>query len=218
MRIPALRTLLLLLSVGGVALAQDEPSRWSLQFGVGRTLPLDSETPARDIRFEDGYSLWAGLRRDMGPLGGDGSRLSWAYELEVYFQDHEIESDPLIGFGSSSLEDTSTVAVMVNAILNLKMTEKVSWYGGLGIGYAPMVDVDSRNNGPSNFELKDDNGFAVQGKAGIEYQLGGSVSWTLGYRYFQTEDLDLEDVSAFPSSFEFENRAHVLELGVRWRL
>lgn len=218
MRFPSLRTLLFLPLLGGVVAAQEQETRWSLGLGVGRTIPLDSAGPtASDIVFDDGFALSGFLRRELGAFGGH-DRFRLAGELELFHMDNEIDEDNLLAVGSSRLEDTSTVAVMLNGRVEASMTQRVSWYGSLGVGYAAAIDVDSFADVANQYTAAEDDGIAWQGKLGIEYRLGSALSWAIGYRYFQTEDVELVDFASSVPRFDLENRAHVLEVGVRWRL
>jgi len=107
---------------------------------------------------------------------------------------------------------------MVNAVFDWEWTEKITMYGGAGIGQAVRLDFDSLSDADRNFRLEDETALAVQGKIGLRYSLGGSATWSFGYRYLQTEDLELRDEDVFGDyrSFDLANHQHVLEFGIGW--
>ena len=215
MRIPSIATLLVLPLVGAVAsAADDEIGPWYFEFGTGLDSPADSIGPeGSNIVFDSGYTLNALLGRDMGRLGAE--RLHWSLEFEGFFSDVEFAKENFASLGSASAEDTSNVALMVNAMLDWRWSEKVSVYGGGGLGYATSVDLDTFGDALSDFDLIDTHAPAMQSKIGLRYRMGGNFSWTLGYRYYQTTDLEVRD-DFIGSAFDMENRHHVFEFGVRW--
>jgi opacity protein-like surface antigen len=215
MRIPSIATLLVLPLVGATALAanDDDGGAWYLQFGVGYNDPADSPgAPGGDLEFDEGFTL-NGLIGYQMPLIGES--WDWALELEGYFTDFEIADDGFGELGSSAAEDTSTTAILANAMLEWQWTDSISLYGGGGLGYAPKIEFDSFANEETNYEPTDDSAFAFQGKIGLRYDLGGAFSWLIGYRYLQTEDIELRD-EYFGSTFDMQNEQHVLEFGLRW--
>ncbi len=213
MRILSIATLLVLPLVGAPAHANDDDgTSWYVQFGVGYNNPTDSlGAPGGDLQFDDGFTMNALVGYQM-PLCGE--RWDWAVELEGYFSDFEVEDDGFASLGASMAEDTSTTAVMANAMLEWQWTEQISVYGGGGIGYAPSIDFDTFGDG-EDFQLAEKNAPAMQGKVGLRYRLGGSFSWLIGYRYFQTDDVRLRN-GALGYVHDMNNRHHVLEIGFRW--
>jgi opacity protein-like surface antigen len=214
MRILSIPVLVALPLLGSVASAHDDGSPWYLQFNAGFNYVQDSaDAVGGDLEFDDGFAVSALVGYDLFDFWGE--RLGLALEFETYFTDFEVSSD---GFGSVDTadgEDSSTVALMVNLAAEWHWTPQISLYGAAGIGHAPSIDFDSYNNLENNFELTETDALAWQGKIGMRYNLGGSFSWLFGYRYFATDDVEMENDGG-AASFDMENVHHVFEFGVRW--
>jgi opacity protein-like surface antigen len=88
-------------------------------------------------------------------------------------------------------------------------------YGGLGVGYATLIDYEAFDEG--DLQIEDDNGLAVQGRLGFAYNLGGNYDARFGYRYFRTESVDIDNVTSGASD-ELDIGQHSLELAFRWGL
>jgi opacity protein-like surface antigen len=194
--------LLALCALCGSAQAQED-SPWYLQFGAGAVQPQDSDADVLedDLQFETGFAI--------SGIGGyrfvDGERLDLSLEIEGYRAEYDIDQN---------LGDAKTTAVLGNANLEIALSRVVLLYLVGGAGWATDVDLDSNAEGQS-LDLQDDGAFAFQGKIGIRVLLGGNFSWLIGYRYFQTEDLGVDEEFS-GSSFDFENVQHVFEMAFRW--
>lgn len=194
--------LLALCALCGSAQAQED-SPWYLQFGAGAVQPQDSDADAleNDLEFETGFVI--------SGIGGyrlvDGERFDLSLEIEGYRAEADIDQN---------LGDSTTTAVMGNANLEFALSRVVLLYLVGGGGWATDVELDSTAEGQS-LELQDDSAFAFQGKIGIRVLLGGNFSWLIGYRYFQTDDLSVDEEFS-GSSFDFENIQHVVEMAFRW--
>ncbi len=200
----------------------DEQSRYYLQLGPGFAEHVESEGLFRDITFENGYTLSAIVGRRTGLLRSE--RFDFSLEVEALYVDNEVKSDGLLAAGSSTLEDLTTLAFLVNGNLDWRWSPSIDLYLAGGVGYAPMVDLGTFEDGPPGpsgnprtFELLDEDGFAWQGKVGLRYRLGAerNYSFSLGVRWFQTEELTAED-DELPGSFELENAVLGVEAGFRW--
>lgn len=223
MRLPALATALSLALSPALASQGEVPSsKYYFQLGPGFAEQMDSQGFTRDITFENGYTLSALVGRRTSWI--DSDRCALSLEVEGLYVDAEVDSDGLLAAGSSTLEDLTTTAFLLNGVLDWDWSEDVTFYVGGGVGYAPVIDLASFEDGPPGvngrprtFELNDEEGIAWQGKVGLRYHLGAdrNYSFLLGLRYFQTEDVEAEDPEV-PGSFDLENRVLAVEAGFRW--
>jgi opacity protein-like surface antigen len=85
----------------------------------------------------------------------------------------------------------------------------------LGIGWASEIDYQPWDSG--SLSIDDDDGLAFQARLGMAYNFGGSYDFRIGYRYFQTESVDIED-EVTGETDELEVAQHSIELGFRWGL
>jgi len=197
-------------------LGQDEGSRWRIFLNGGFTVPVEIDpAPGGPIEFESGYLLGGGLGYHVGDFS---DALGMSLELEGFYTEAKTDEDNLAVFGSASSERVSSVAAMVNGVLDWRWSESITATIGVGAGYA-VNDFDTLQDLPNRFELDggQEEAFAAQGKLGLVYDLGGGFAWTLGYRYFRTEDLEATD-DDLGQTFDVTNEVHSLELGVRYSL
>jgi len=102
---------------------------------------------------------------------------------------------------------------MANLMGDYPLSSEVSLYFGGGAGYATNIKMDTFDDG--NLEQNDNDKFAGQGKVGFRWNLGDRYDVSIGYRYFRTEDVEIEDVvTGDTDDVEFSN--HVAEIGFRW--
>ena len=125
------------------------------------------------------------------------------YELEVFYRSADIDS--FKGVAATGFDNVSSVSYMANAIYDFDTGTQFVPYIGAGAG---MSDVEFGND--------KDMVFAYQFMTGIGYEpsLIPNTVWSVGYRYFATEDAS---IAASPSSFKLEHSAHNLEAGLRMK-
>ena len=190
-RLPLLPLALLVSGASATAQGWDETGPWYVGFGVG--IPSISESEGFEP--DEGFAVSGTIGYQLG-RSGDG-RFNLALEAEYYYAENDVDDFP-IAFGLTA-EDLETNAIFANLVGDWYWTDSISFYVGAGVGFAE-VDL---------FSASDDGG-AFQGKAGLRYHLGGGFSWSLGYRYLMTEDIEDAD--------DFENIHNVVETGLRWEL
>lgn len=219
---PSLCAWLACLALPCVVHAQDEQSRYYLELTPGFADHADSQGFTKDIRFDNGYTLSAIVGRHLDWPRSE--RVDFSVELEAFYADNKIKSDGLLAAGSSTLDDLTTAAVLVNGNFGWHWSPSIDLYLVGGFGYAPSIELGTLDDGPPgpggnprSFDLVDEDGFAWQGKLGLRFHLGEerNYSVSIGGRYFQTEDLTVED-QQLPGSFDLENTVLGLELGFRW--
>ncbi len=117
----------------------------------------------------------------------------------------------LVADGQGSVE---TLGFAVNAYYDYDFANTpFSAYVGAGLGVG-QVDVDYS---PSNTEIIDDDATVLlyQVMVGGEYDVTETVALFGGYRFRGTTDVETE-VALFPADLDIENRANILEAGVRF--
>jgi opacity protein-like surface antigen len=204
--------------------------------GAGTTVPFGAVLPdGTDVgwttEFDTGWTVNGALGRDFGFLRG---------EIEVGYQSNGVDTHAGVSAGGIALDnedaavlisgqatnlgvtvgdlvaagegDVKTVFVMANAIAAFDNASPFTPYIGGGVG-AGFVDVFYA---PSATTIIDDDSTALayQVKAGIEYEFSPSTSLFAGYRYRATTDVEV-DASLFDAQFDIENRASIVEAGVR---
>jgi opacity protein-like surface antigen len=109
--------------------------------------------------------------------------------------------------------DISATSMMVNAYWDLPTGGPMTPYLGGGVGFANVSWNEVEDEGLEVVD-DDDNVFAYQLAAGIAFEVGPNLALDLGYRYFATEDPELED--NFGDDFETEYNSHNATLGLRF--
>ena len=185
MRIPSL---LIAISVfGASAWAQDE-SDFYLQLGLGLVGSEDAEgVPGGTVGFDPGYGVSVAVGYDMEI----DENLTFAPEFELYYQRFRVDEEDLPAIPSAVEDDARTFALMVNGTLDWNITRQFSWYLGAGVGWANVIDYASWDSG--NLSQTDDSGVAGQLRLGLGYNLGGTYDFRIGFRYFYTEPVEIED-------------------------
>jgi opacity protein-like surface antigen len=210
MRIPFL--LFATAFLGTRAAAHDEESPYYLQFGIGGVFTSDAEdVPGGTIGFDPGFSTGVAVGRSYEI----SERLTFDADIEAFYQAFKVDEDDINAIASAVDDDAKTFAFMLNGTLDWHFTEQYSVYGGLGVGWAKEIDYSAWDSG--NLSISDDDGVAFQARFGFGYNLGGTYDVRLGYRYFQTETLDIDDVVAGTSD-ELDVAQHSIEAVFRWAL
>jgi hypothetical protein len=98
---------------------------------------------------------------------------------------------------------------MLNAYYDFNRGGRFEPYIGLGIG---ATDIEFNDTPP---EVDVDIGAAWQAMAGVAIGLTDRLDLDIGYRYFQTIDLDWQEGAPPGGDFDYEHQAVVV--GVRWQ-
>jgi len=225
---------------GGASFLTDSQNRGELGedfvTGTGTTIPagvpLGGAPVGWTTQFDTGWTVSGALGKRYGAMRG---------ELEVAYQANSIkrhfgvfagdvpldqEDAGVLIPGSGRLGATvgeivddgrgsvDTLFLMANGFYDFKPEQTpFSIYvgGGLGVGF---VEVDYR---PSNVGIINDDAaaFAYQVMGGASYDLSDRAQLFAGYRFRGTTDVTT-DVDLFPGTLDIENRAHVVEGGLRF--
>lgn len=176
-----------------------------LRLGAGLVTTEDSNGPDEDVGFDEGYMLSLALGRR---LGASENGLGVSLELEGYWSDQDADDQgPL-----QAVSDVTAGALFLDGILDLRLADAVSLYGGGGIG-AAWVDVGTRSDSIHDFTTDDGPYLAWQARAGAAFHLTANTSLYAGYRFVNIDDADIDD-GLGSASFDLETQQHVLEVGV----
>jgi len=183
-----------------------------IQLGFGGVVSDKAEdVPGGTIDFDIGYDVALALGWVM-PLS---ERFDINFEFETYYQYFTVDEEDLLAIPSAVNDDASALAFFINVLPQWYFTPQFSVFGGAGFGWAKDVSYDAWDSG--NLNQVDDDGYAVQGRLGFDYNLGGNYDFLLGYRYVLIEPVDVENTITNQTD-EIDVGQHVFELGFRWGL
>jgi opacity protein-like surface antigen len=225
---------------GGASLLQDSVNEGvfvgPFTTGAGTTIPAGTVLPdgtevGWTTDFDTGFAIAGAVGRDFGPFRG---------EVEVAWQKNGIEThvdvvaggialggqdagvlvtgSPNLGVSVANLVDdgtgdVGTLFVFANAFYDFDTGGPLKPFigGGVGVGF---VNVDYS---PSDVTIIDDKSteFAWQAMAGIAWEISPTTELFAGYRYRATSDASVE-ADLFSADFDIENKASIVELGVRF--
>lgn len=171
------------------------------------TGPTSTRLPAGGLgaTVDTGYGGGFALGYDFGTLRLEG---------EMRFAQSGL--DRLTSAAGAALTGDGTVqslSYMANAHLDFPLGPVVFSVGG-GAGIA-IVSYENTDLGGTPLVDDGDGVPAYQALAGLEYPLGPRFSLLVGYRYFVTGDLNLEDVDGRRLSADYES--HSARIGLRVR-
>jgi opacity protein-like surface antigen len=168
--------------------ANAEDNRDYISTSVGLTNMWDNSVSNSAVDYENGYNMNVGFGYD------------WDYqdsirpEIEISYR--EADLDNVSG-------EVTNYAAMANFYYDHKNDSKYTPYIGVGAGVA-YVDAES-----TTFN-DDDTVFAYQGMLGASYAHTDDMDITIGYKYFNNLDADINGVG---EDIESNN----VELGVRFK-
>ena len=201
---------------------------------VANGTPIAAGTPyGWTTEFESGMSasIEAGLRYDSGLRSG----------LEIAYSKADVDRHSGVRLANIALDgvdaavltgsptqlgasvgavvadgrgDIATTSFFANAYYDFNRSSAFQPYIGAGIGVS-QVDVDYSPSGVGIIN-GDDTAFAWQLKAGATWQFSSNWEAYGEYAYRQTDDVSLEN-QLFPGSLDIENKASIVQLGIRYR-
>ena len=171
---------------------------------IGLAMPNDSDTDLIysgfpvTVTFESDEGLALGVAVGYG--FGNGR-----IEVEYAYQQNDLEEIELSVFGFSASEiiggETNSNSFLLNGYYDFKNTSSFTPFLSAGLGVS-NVEVDSGGSA-------DDTVFAYQLGAGVAYAITDKFFVDLKYRYFATENPELD-------GFEVEYSSHNFYLGGRF--
>ena len=200
------------------ALAEGQSGRWYAAFTGLYNMPRDSdgELDATGLHVEGDIEL----SNELGFAFAFGARVieGLHVELEGAFRPFDIDgmndvrlnSNPLgSGYGLSG--EVDTWSMMLNAYYDIAFGAARPYIGaGLGVAHHDASATLTLPVFGDATESGNDNAFAYQLMAGVGYELSEDVVFFGGYRYFGTDDVEIEAVTA-------SYGIHGIEAGLRLR-
>lgn len=198
----------------------DWPDGWyyMADFSVGDTEDFNTNI---DTRVETDFTLGISL--------GFGYRLGPTRLEAEYFSDYHRVYNVEIGASSpiTAGDYAGRMGVtggMANIFIDLPASGRMRPYLGAGLGVAHVRALYNEKfcflflfcSTPNDIVDDSDWAHAWQAMAGFSHRTEGSnTEWSIGYRYFETEDLEFVTTGGDP--FRQENlKSHTLNIGVRW--
>ena len=166
-------------NLGGAFLNDSDQSQGGYDL---ETMKFD---PGFASSFAGGFNF--GMFRIEGELGYQGNNVDNKYDYEYY--DYYYHDDYYDDHHHSSNDDSSDLtasSLMGNFYLDFVNPSPVTPFLTAGLGMATV----------SLFDYYDDTVFAYQVGAGLAFAINPRMSIDLKYRYFATEDLDLDGIEA----------------------
>lgn len=194
-------------SFSGVVMA-DENSRFYLAGYMGLNIGTEND-------FSDKANNVSGeVKKDHGMsfAGALGLRLSkhFRVETELSYRNSDIDDFSVNGAGNISASgDIDNWLGLVNLYYDFDVPWKVKPYvtAGLGLGY-----YDGEVNAGNGTRFNDSAyGLTWAAGAGLQYRTSDKLSWTAGYRYLDSSELDFGSVN-------MDYSAHELRVGLKYDL
>lgn len=155
-------------------------------------IKADGEKFNDALEYKTGYALEGALGMQMEMFrvelagGYQSNKIDTFFDLDL----DEAEEESGVDFDT----DVSVISVMANGYADLDMSDQIAPYvmAGAGMAFAEM-SLDVEGEEPMS---ESDSAFAWQVGAGIGVQASEQIAVDLGYRYFATADLTLDDTKA----------------------
>lgn len=212
------KTLILTTSLGvlitSAAQAEERWPRWYLGLTGGVDFKNDSDISnaiSGNAEYDTGYSFGAsiGYMPAFKELPMNMVRL----EAEVNYRSSSLSDITVGGVSGTGSGDMQNLAGMLNLFLDAPTGSNWTPYVGGGLGFSTVQFDNGSGFGNTDDE---DTVFAYQFMGGLAYspETIPSTRFTLGYRYFGSEDAEY----AVPGgTIEVSNDSHNVELGAQFR-
>ncbi|MBY0401515.1 outer membrane beta-barrel protein [Myxococcota bacterium] len=144
-------------------------------------------------------------------------------EINVGYRRNEVQNIAIQAGNDDGKGALSMIHALVNAYAEYDFDLGVIPYFGLGVGYG-QVRIDAHNK-PDTFQIDStDDAFLWNLMAGVSVPFSDVTTFSLGYRYLATEDLNFAArITGIPGTtgrvvrqVDSEYDAHELVLGVRY--
>lgn len=184
------------LAVGLVAVPAVASAETQLRVFGGLNAVSDSDTSNaysdRETEYDSGFVIGAAY----GVVHG-----SWVLEGEVAYRESDFERTTDSGAYSYTDEGTTnSFSIMANAWYNFPISGDWNGYAGGGIG----LSSNSRQFDDSSSRTEDINRLAWQLGAGVNRTTESGFGYGVGYRYFQTDEIDANAIQMAGHSILFE--------------
>jgi len=194
-----------------LAVAADGPrSGMYLNMGFGLVTTESSSGPGEEVDFDEGYAVPVAIGRRY--VGVDDA-VALDLELEGVWTDQDVDdSGP-----TQAVVDVTQIGLLLNALADLELSDTFGFYAGGGVGLS-FLDIGTTSDGINSFSDEDGPFLAWQLKGGLRWWASDVLSWNVGYRFLNIDDVEIDDGGIGASSFDLETQQHVLEIGLRFQL
>lgn len=169
--------------------------RAAAEFVTGRTENGPDST--EDVDFDDGVGASVGVGQRVGAWN---TGLGFSVELDVFYANQDADK------ANAAVSGQDVLAGMIDGILDFRIYDRFSIYGGAGLGLA-WQDVDTQ----SGFQDEDGPFFAWTAKAGGAWHFNSVTSLYLGYRFVHLDD---NEIDSSTETFNLETNMHCIEAGL----
>lgn len=151
------------------------------------------------IEFDAG---WTGI-----VAGGYRFNNNMRAELELGYRNNDLDTIHFPAGTTTSMDgEVEAWTALVNAIYEHTNATAFSPYFGIGAGVAHLEFGDTNNLSiTTNPESGNDTAFAMQGIAGVNYQINTNLSTFADYRYLTTFDAGIEFNSNSTIEVDYDN-------------
>ncbi|HED65763.1 MAG TPA: hypothetical protein ENJ09_09440 [Planctomycetes bacterium] len=190
------------------AQSDDDGMYFTLSFG-GTTTDSVDPPGLQGVEYDTGVSFSAGLGL---PITRTGS-VRWSLEGEWYTSFTKMRPRSQALFPGTKEDTARASAFLLNLAAECPLATDLQLYAAGGVGFAPALEFDTMDSG--NYRQLDRDGTVVQAKIGLRYALGRNYDVTLGYRYFTSDGLDVQNLTTSQiDNVNYTNQ--VIEVGFRW--
>ncbi len=141
-------------------------------------------------------------------------------EINIGYRQNEVDAIRLVAGDESDGKGTiSMLHVLANAYAEYDFEIGVIPYFGLGVGYG-MIEIDAHNK-PDTLQIDaDDHAFIWNAMVGASVPFSDVTTFSLGYRYLQSEDLNFRARIGAPVNggrqVDSEYDAHEMVAAIRY--
>jgi len=176
----------------------------SANLGLAALSDSDITNPgeeSEELSYDTGWTLGAAVGYRFNNVRVEG---------ELSYQKNDADQLSQMGDISDMKGDATSTALLVNGYYDFANESAFTPYISAGLGYAKVETNDMNVVGSSGSDFNEDDGvFAYQVGAGVGYAVNENVTLDLKYRYFATEDAELD-------TSEVEFASHNFLVGIRY--
>ena len=186
------------------ASAADRPTGTYISGGIGANIANDSDISGNGINTDARYDNGIAGVLALGHAYANGIR----GEFEVNRRRNSIDQSGTTATGGSG----SVIGAMINGYYDFATGTSFIPYLGAGIGYG---NLEMNVNPVGTTALSNDgSGLALQGIAGIAYQMTDNWASTLEYRYYTLQGVDIKTQAG--SGVDVDYDSHSIMVGLRY--
>jgi OOP family OmpA-OmpF porin len=193
-----------LFTAASPALAADRATGTYVSGGLGANIANDSDISGSGINTEIGYENGIAGVLALGHAYANGLR----GEIELGNRRNGVDKSGTTSTGGSA----KVLSGMINGYYDFATGSAFIPYLGAGIG-AGRLNLNTNPVGTTGIDSAG-NGLALQGIAGIGYQMTDNWTGTLEYRYFRLQGVEVDTLAGGKVDADYD--AHSIMVGLRY--